>query len=42
MSTIIRQRNDIVDFRPIQIDGHKYHGYRWKPMVRLELSEKGE
>ncbi|CAF1933928.1 unnamed protein product [Rotaria magnacalcarata] len=42
MSTIIRERNDIVDFRPIQIDGPKYHGYRWKTIVRLELNEKGE
>ncbi|CAF4236209.1 unnamed protein product [Rotaria magnacalcarata] len=42
MSTIIRERNDIVDFRPIQIDGPKYHGYRWKTVVRLELNEKGE
>ncbi|CAF4478870.1 unnamed protein product, partial [Rotaria magnacalcarata] len=41
MSIIIRERSDIVDFRPIQIDGPKYHGYRWEPMVRLELNEKG-
>ncbi|CAF4434046.1 unnamed protein product [Rotaria magnacalcarata] len=42
MSTIFRERKDIVDLRPDRIDGPKYHAYPWKMIARLELNEKGE
>ncbi|CAM2725620.1 unnamed protein product [Rotaria socialis] len=42
MPTIIRQRTDIIELRPLRFDGPKAHGYRWKMIALLDLNEFGE
>ncbi|CAF3421646.1 unnamed protein product [Rotaria sp. Silwood2] len=42
MSSIIRQKKNVLDLRPIPSKGPKNDSFQWKLTALLELNEKGE
>ncbi|CAF2925965.1 unnamed protein product [Rotaria sp. Silwood2] len=42
MSFVVRPKKNIIDLRPIPIQGPKNYSYRWKMMALLELNKNGQ